>query len=47
MCTESFTKIVMRIKEKNHSLEYAVFRNDDPKTLRKILKSLKNVLYMT
>ena len=30
MCTESFTKIVWRVKEKKGSLDYAIFRSEDP-----------------
>ena len=30
MCTESFTEIVQRVKEKSDSLDYATFRSEDP-----------------
>ena len=30
MCTESFTEIVQRVKEKSDSLGYVFFRSEDP-----------------
>ena len=30
MCTEHFTEIVWRVKEKIDSLDYAIFRSEDP-----------------
>ena len=30
MCTESFTEIVERVKEKGDSLDYAIFGSEDP-----------------
>ena len=30
MCTESFTEIVLRVREKSDSLDYAIFRREDP-----------------
>ena len=30
MCTQSFTEIVSGVKEKSDSLDYAIFRSEDP-----------------
>ena len=30
MCTKSFTEISLRVKVKSDSLNYAIFRSEDP-----------------